>query len=117
MQKPNYITKASFRLCSIEERKQFHSSKCILPISIGYRLFEGEKLTALLSLINRSFRSCLFQIDDTLQQYTLRILDDGLSIDEAYQKALRAGDEWLDFYEESLQTLTIPYEIKRWNFR
>ena len=47
------------------------SSKCILSISLGAVAYEGHKLIAILSLINKNFSECKVIIGDTLSRHNL----------------------------------------------
>lgn len=116
MMKKNHqpILKASFQKCTLAERETFGNSKCILSISVGYKSFEGEKLKAFLELINKSFKTCLMQISDSLQRHTLKIIQD---IDDkiAHEQANLLGENWLTQNQALLDLFTIPLEIKRWD--
>lgn len=115
MIKNNFINiKASFQKCPIEERATFKNSKCILPISIGYKAFEGDRLEAFFKLINKSFNSCLIVIGDSLQRHTIKI-GTSISDEEAYRKANFSGDQWLMRCQKLINQFTIPIEIKRWD--
>lgn len=109
-------TKASFAGCPISDRKLFHQSRCILPISIiGHKEHEGERFSATLTLVNSSFKACTLLIVDSLYKYTLQIehfdKDDVL----LHQMAIDAGDSWFTRNASAYQKLTIPHNVIRWD--
>ncbi len=108
------IVKASFRDCAVSDRKFFHQSKCIMPISVGQPIHEGKKFLATIKLINASFKSCTVLIDDSVQRHTMKI-SRTKSDEILYSLAIKEGDNWLARNEEALKTLTIPHHIMRWD--
>jgi len=116
MEIENRIVKASFRECPLSEREKFSKSSCLMPISIGQEVHEGDKFTAVLKLVNRNFSKCTILIDDTVQRHTLAIIQNESSTKELYNEALRQGSEWLVKYlPEIEQHFDIPFSIIRWN--
>ncbi len=110
----NRIVKASFRENPPEERKLFPHSTCLMPISVGQSIHEGEKFTAVIKLINVSFKQCTILVDDSVQRHTLGIMSNATP-DELYQSALDEGDAWLKRSEQAINKLTIPFDIMRWD--
>src|ERR1700722_18928644 len=108
----NRTVKASFRGCPISDRKLFPHSTCIMPISIGQRIHEGEKLSAAIKLINSNFKACCLLVDDSIQRYTMKITHD-TDINYLHQIALKEGSAWLERNLNTLNLLTIPHDIKR----
>lgn len=106
--------KISFKWCSSEDRKKFSESSCILPISIGQRVHEGEKFVATLKLINRAFNHCTILLDDSIQKYTLKMTSNE-DLDTLHQKAITAGTEWLDRQRTIIESLSIKCNIMRWD--
>lgn len=109
------IIKASFRECSIPDRKTFYQSTCLIPISVGQSVHEGKKFLATMNLINSSFKSCTILIDDSIQRHTLKIIHTNHSNDFLYKRALTEGDAWLERNKVHIENLTIPYKIERWD--
>jgi hypothetical protein len=109
------IVKASFRDCPLSDRSTFKESKCIMPISIGQPVHESDKFKATIELVNRSFKSCVILIDDSVQRHTFRITDTEFTEDELYEYALKQGDLWYVRNRNTLNSLTIPYEVIRWD--
>jgi hypothetical protein len=109
------ITKASFRGCAISDRQNFHHSNCIMPISVGQKVHEGEKFIATVHLINRYFQSCTLLIDDSIQRFTLAINEPNASMENLYKSALKTGDEWLERSKPLYELITIPYKNMRWD--
>ena len=109
------ITKASFKGCSVNDRQKFCNSNCIMPISVGQKVHEGEKFQATIRLIDRYFHSCTLLIDDSIQRFTLAIKEPSTKMEKLYKVALKAGDEWLEKSKHLYEQLTIPYKIMRWD--
>ena len=110
----NRVVKASFRDNPPEERKLFSQSTCLMPISVGQTIHEGEKFEAVIKLINNSFKQCTILVDDSVQRHTMGIINHATP-DELYQLAVSAGDSWLKRNEMAYSQLTIPFEIMRWD--
>ncbi|WP_454781911.1 hypothetical protein [Legionella sp. WA2022007384] len=110
----NRIIKASFRENPVEERKLFPQSSCLMPISVGQAIHEGEKFAAVIKLINASFKQCTILVDDSVQRHTIGIMNYAAP-DELYQLAVQEGDDWLKRNEMAYNELTIPFEIMRWD--
>ena len=108
------FTKVYFKQCAASDKKMFPQSKCIMPISIGVKIHEGEKFLATMQLINASFQSCALLMDDSIQRYTMKIDEPYLTLDDLYIKAIQKGDEWLERNKQAYENLTIPYDIIRW---
>lgn len=106
--------KVSFKSCSSEDRKNFPNASCILPISIGQKVHEGEKFAATLKLIERSFQRCTILLDDSIQKYTLKITSNE-DLEILHQKAITAGTEWLDRQRTIIESLSIKCDIMRWD--
>jgi tRNA-dependent cyclodipeptide synthase len=110
-----WIIKASFKDCPVQDRKSFLKSHCLMPISVGQMVHEGEKFTATLELINRSFSECTVLVDDTLQRHTYKIASEDETDLELYNKALTEGDRWLKRNIHAVQQLTLKYSVIRWD--
>lgn len=115
MNNKNITIKASFQKCAISDRKLFNQSKCIMPISIGQKVHEGAKFSAVIKLISSYFNSCTILVDDSIQRYTKQIGNQHLSLEELRKIAITEGDEWLERNKPSYEQLTIPYKISRWD--
>ncbi len=88
---------------------------CILTISVGQNVHEGEKFKATLSLINKHFKKCTIGVCDTLQRHSIAILA-SLEGDVLHEIAKKDGDQWIDRNTEYCKKhLTIPFEIIRWD--
>lgn len=108
------IVKASFRDCSIEDRKNFKNSNCLIPISVGQMVHEGKKFLATIQLINKYFKNCTILIDDSVQRHTIQI-SSPMEESVAYELSMIAGDQWLERNKVYYEQLTIPFEIIRWD--
>ncbi|MCD6045012.1 MAG: Uncharacterized protein K0R48_175 [Gammaproteobacteria bacterium] len=109
------IVKASFKDCPIEERKIFHKSHCLMPISIGQKIHEGEKFIATMRLVERTFARCTILLDDSVQKYTLKI-ESETDLITLHQQAIEAGTDWLQRQKKLLlEELAIPCTVIRWD--
>ena len=111
----NTHIKVFFKRCSPNDKKRFRQAKCIMPISVGIMVHEGEKFLATMQLVNQHFQSCVLLIDDSIQRYTMQIDEPHCSLDTLYIKAVSIGDQWLQRNRSIYETLTIPYKILRWD--
>jgi hypothetical protein len=109
------VIKASFKECPLEDRKIFYKSHCLMPISIGQKVHEGEKFIATMRLVERTFARCTILLDDSVQKYTLKIKsEEDLAI--LHQQAIEAGTAWLQKQKDLiLDKLSIPYTVIRWD--
>ncbi|MEH6372917.1 tRNA-dependent cyclodipeptide synthase [Streptomyces sp. KLMMK] len=86
--------------------------RAVLLVSVGQRYHEGDKLRATVELIQRSeFQQLTIAVADTLQRTNYL----GFSRQDAYDRALRAGDEWLQRNEETLAGLSAISDVLRWD--
>ncbi len=97
----------NYKLISME-------SSCLFTISAGYEDIDGEELSSIFQILNKTFKSCVISVCDTLQKYNL-VAQQGLSIEKAEKMALLFGDCWMKKNERIFNTLTIPYETVRWD--
>jgi len=90
-------------------------NECVLTISTGQKVHEGEKFIATLKLINEHFKKCLIFVCDTLQRHSIAIVSNS-NQELMYYPAKREGDQWIDRNEPLCKTyLNIPYTIRRWD--
>lgn len=107
------LYKASFIDLNCDSKHRFDS--CILTISVGQSVHEGEKFKSTLELINKNFKKCTIGVCDTLQRHSIATLAD-LESDMLYEVAKKEGDQWIDRNSEYCENyLKIPFEIKRWD--
>ena len=91
------------------------NASCLLTISAGKEIQEGESFLATVRLINQEFASCTIALNDTLQRYTIA-LDKPGEPDDYYAAAVAIGDGWLarnEIFCNYLENLT---EIIRWDY-
>lgn len=87
------------------------NKSCILLISVGKKYHEAERLEETIQLINRSgFSSCMIAVNDTLQRHNFIDMSD----EDAYDYALRLGDEWLTRNMKYIHKLKAKTTIVRW---
>ncbi|HAT7747608.1 TPA: hypothetical protein KKX05_002775 [Legionella pneumophila] len=111
----NRVTKAHFRGNPPEERKLFSSSSCLMPISVGQPVHEGEKFEATIHLVERSFQTCTILVDDSVQRHTIAILNPDKSEDELYKMAIQEGDKWIERSQHLYNSFNIPLNVLRWD--
>lgn len=106
--------KANFtKLNGLDHNNIFDS--CVLTISVGQRVHEGEKFKATLELINKKFRECTIAVCDTLQRYSFAVLSE-LEGNDLCKVSKQCGDQWIDRnIEYCEQILKIPFKIIRWD--
>lgn len=108
------VVKASYRENSVDERKMFPQSTCLMPISVGQAIHEGEKFSAVIKLINSTFKKCTILVDDSVQRHTIGITCQETP-EKLHQIAVNEGNEWIKRNKCSYEQLTIPFEIMRWD--
>ena len=96
------------------DKAQFKKAKCLLTISVGQEVHEGDKFAATIELVNDSFGSCVMLIDDTLQRHSMA-LDKKEEAEFFYNASLLAGDLWLQRNKIYYQQLGILETIIRWD--
>jgi len=93
--------------------KPFSESHCLMTISVGQEVHEGEKFLASVQLVNAHFQRCTLCVDDTLQRYTLA-LGQNKESESCLEEALYLGDLWLKRNEKSIQAFELPLKLIRW---
>ena len=106
-------TKAVFK-CREDFKEKFKNSHCLLTISVGQEVHEGEKFIQTIKLVNNAFKECTICIDDVIQRHSMSLVSDK-TVEELFDKALEQGDLWLVKNKHCYDRLTIPYKIFRWN--
>jgi hypothetical protein len=105
--------KAVFK-CENDLKLTFKDSTCVLTISVGQEVHEGDKFLKTIELVNKSFKSCIILIDDTLQRHTMA-LESTHDADFFYDISLKEGDLWLERNEKYYSQLEILKGFTRWN--
>jgi len=107
-------TKPVFRYIEEQEKANFSQSQCLLTISVGQEVHEGEKFFSTIELVNGAFNSCIMLIDDSLQRHTMAI---NTTKDAAffYKTSVKEGNLWLKRNEKYYSRLTILKKIIRWD--
>lgn|GEM_PF-2282972 len=113
----------SFR-CPKEERQNFHASRCLIPISVGQEVHEGDRLKDTLAAVSNAFSSCVLMVDDSIQAATKMINEDMRNDTGEHQwqrinanviHAILEGDNWLFRNRQLIESqITIPMRIVRW---
>ena len=107
-------TKAVFRYVNEPQKLKFATSQCLLTVSVGQEVHEGEKFESTIELINQHFDSCILLVDDSLQRHTMA-LDQLENADFFYDASMTAGDAWLERNEKYYRKLTSLKKILRWD--
>jgi hypothetical protein len=95
-------------------KEKFKHSRCLITISVGQEVHEGEKFAATIELINSSFQSCIMLIDDSLQRHTMAIEKEE-DADFFYSHSIQEGDTWLERNKKTYSKLDSLEKILRWN--
>ena len=106
--------KAVYRYVDDYQKEQFTHSQCLLTISVGQEVHEGDKFESTIYLVNKTFKSCIMLVDDTLQRHTMAINTEK-SGEEFFNHALKEGDDWLIRNEKYYSQLKNLSKIMRWN--
>jgi len=91
------------------------TATCILGVSVGGQAHAGEKLKATIKLINEKFSGgkCIIAVCDTLQRHNW-LSSSNIREDKALELAEQEGTQWITKNKPIIETLTVPYEIHRW---
>ncbi len=106
------LAKATF-LHQVKEKHKFHTSHAVLLISVGQPVHEGERLRAVIQLINKNFKSCDIAVCDVLQRHSMQITKD-IDEEQAYKECLSEGRKWLERNQEYIKELQIEHNILTW---
>ncbi len=82
-----------------------------LQISVGMPNHEGEKFRATCAWVAARFKEAVVEVSDTLQRHNL--VAAGMSVPEAYEQSLAAGDAWLARNRDALALLP-AVTLNRW---
>jgi hypothetical protein len=107
-------TKCFFKFVNDEVKAKFSQSRCLFTISVGQQTHEGEHFAATIELLNKSFKSCVMLVDDSLQRHTMA-LSRTESPDYFYKASLEEGDLWLKRNKKHYQKLNNLEKIVRWD--
>jgi len=100
LRNPNHETLANYSLAQI-------------GISLGHKLLYGEKFAAFLSWTTQRHQGVVISLTDLAYRHNFR--QDGLTPLQAYRKALREGNEWLEEHNAILDThRTKIVAVHRW---
>ncbi len=91
---PNKI-KPIFKYDAIHAPIPFDQAHCLLTISVGQEVHEGEPFAATVALVHQQFARCTLLIDDTLQRHTLALLHPMLRAEDFVATTQQAGAAWL----------------------
>lgn len=105
-----------FNITGLSSKIISGSSKCIIFFNLGIEEYSGEKLKALLSLINKNFNECTIILGDSLQRHNFPFFKEHSK--ESFEKACNnEGTEWLNQnFHYFIDELKIPFKIVRWNY-
>lgn len=106
--------KAVYRYIDEENKEKFRHSRCLLTISVGQEVHEGEKFESTIQLVSNTFESCIMLVDDTLQRHTMA-LNVAKSPEELFAHSLSEGDEWMIRNKKYYSKLKNLQKIMRWN--
>ncbi|ARH01206.1 hypothetical protein [Legionella micdadei] len=106
------ITKKAILKSKAELRTK--ESKVIITISVGQPSHEGDKFLSTLFAVNKQFAFARIMVCDSLQRHTMKITSP-LSLEELHIESIRQGDEWITRNIDSINRLTIPYHISKWD--
>ena len=109
-----YHIKPVFKLQTNIDKTIFEKSRCLLTISVGQEVHEGDKFGATIDLVNAAFESCILLIDDSLQRHSMA-LNKAQDADFFYPAAIAAGDAWLARNKPYYQKLDCLEQIIRWD--
>lgn len=109
MRYPKPVLKHSF------DKSAFKNARCLLTISVGQEVHEGDKFCSTIDLINESFGACILLVDDSLQRHSMA-LDKKEEAEFFYPQSIVEGDLWLERNQVHYQRLQNLERILRWDY-
>ena len=106
--------KCHFKNISDADKQKFKQSKCLLTVSVGQAVNEGESLVATLKLVGECFSSCIILLYDSLQRYTMA-LNNHRAPEYFHSMASQEGQLWIDRNVSYIEALTIPVSYSFWD--
>lgn len=106
--------KCNFKGIADDNKCKLKDSQCLLLISVGQESHEGERFAATINLINKSFKSCIISLYDSIQRYTMA-LNSGQPPAYFHQASVREGELWLERNKQYYDYLSIPKQVHRWD--
>ncbi|MDF2690685.1 MAG: hypothetical protein K0S29_540, partial [Gammaproteobacteria bacterium] len=94
--------------CDEKFKPLLKQSSCLLTISVGQEVHEGEKFLTTIDLVNTNFKHCTILVDDSLQRHTMQI-NRPPSSDGFHHQSVLEGDSWLKRNKNVYSQLNIPY--------
>ncbi len=85
-----------------------------MTISVGQETHEDLRFAATIELINKTFRSCIITLHDSLQRYTIA-LNQVFAADYFYQQCIAEGDSWLARNEKFCKNSHKDFTVIRWD--
>ncbi len=92
----------------------FDQAHCLLTISVGQEVHEGEPFAATVALVRQQFARCTLLIDDTLQRHTLALLHPERRAEDFLASAQQEGEAWLARNHSTYQHLP-QLKIVQWD--
>lgn len=93
-----------------------YNKKIVLPISVGQPYHEGESFSTTIQLLNSyPLKHCDVIVADCLQRHSLQLYNPSLTAESAYNKALLAGELWINRHRQEIDSLIFPHRILRWS--
>lgn len=108
--------KATFSKVSEEDKQKFVATGCLLTLSIGQPIHSGASLAASLELIDKHFSFCTLVLGDTLQRHTMALTKTSETDLALMLESKEKGDQWIKDNRQLLSILSIPWNIRRWDF-
>lgn len=96
------------------EKQSLYDNICFVPISLGQEYHEGGKFASIMRLVEKSFKECVIIVSDVLHRHTLVIEDASLNAEQALQRAVEKGRQWVSANSVYWEDLSIPCRIVYW---
>ena len=86
-----------------------------MGISLHSSNHRGQGLEAMVNWANeQNFKRFRIGLSDTLNRFNYAQTDN-ISLQQAFSVAALAGDKWLEQNQDTLNKLSIPFDIVRWS--
>jgi hypothetical protein len=106
--------KCGFKNLTRGREFNFKNQSALLSVSLGQKIKNTERFSAILSLVFQHFGHCTITLGDTLQRHTMAIQTGRVAAD-CYQDAKILGDQWLAAHQKLCKDYDGRLKIVRWD--
>ena len=107
------VIKARLRSLNDKAYQLLPQSHCVVLISVGQRVHEGEMFAATIDFVNNYAAKCTIVVADILQRHNLQVQHQ-LDSQAALQESAKEGELWCRRNCQIIKELRIPWDLFHW---